>query len=108
MRMQDGAILNGHQFGQRVWSLALDPIVTPGSGPQWGAMTHLVKNNYAVNLCQADGSVMTVVVPRGVTRVGGDWARFLDLLGYIEELAADRGTGQTWTAGQRNIVPIDP
>jgi hypothetical protein len=86
----------------------LDPIVTPGSGPQWGAMTHLVKNNYAVNLCQADGSVMTVVVPRGVTRVGGDWARFLDLLGYIEELAADRGTGQTWTAGQRNIVPIDP
>jgi prepilin-type N-terminal cleavage/methylation domain-containing protein len=95
-------------YGERVWSLALDPIIVPGSGSPFGALTHVVKNQYAVNLCRSDGSVVTAMIPRTITRAGGDWSRFLDLLGYIEEAAADRGTGQTWTAGQHAIVPVDP
>ncbi len=51
------------------------------------------KNQYAVNLCRSDGSVVTAIVPNSIARVGGDWARFLDLLGYSEESAAGRGTG---------------
>jgi prepilin-type N-terminal cleavage/methylation domain-containing protein len=108
MHMQSGNTVNGYQFGQRVWALALDPIVTPNTGEQFGALTHVAKSQYAVNLCQADGSVITAYVPKTITRVGGDWSRFLDLLGYIEESAAGRGTGSSWVAGQRNYVPINP
>ena len=99
-----------HGFGDRVWSLALDPIVTPGSttGQALGSLSHRVKNQYAVNLCRSDGSVVTSIVSNNILRVGGDWPRFLDLLGYIEESGAGRGTGSTWTAGQRNIVPVNP
>jgi prepilin-type N-terminal cleavage/methylation domain-containing protein len=108
IHMQTGDQVPNHGFGQRVWSLALDPIVTPGSGPQFGALTHVYKSQYAVNLCRSDGSVVTAYVPNTITRVGGEWTRFLDLLGYIEESAAGRGTGSTWVAGQRNHVPINP
>ena len=109
-RMQNGTPAPGHGFGQRVWSLALDPIVTPGTTTDqaFGSLSHRIKTHYAVNLCRSDGSVVTAVVPNTIARVGGDWARFLDLLGYIEESAADRGTGSTWIAGQRNVVPINP
>ena len=108
--MQSGTVLPSYAFGERVWSLALDPIITPGTTTDqtFGSFSHRIKTHYAVNLCRSDGSVVTVTVPNTITRVGGDMARFLDLLGYLEESAADRGTGSTWVAGQRNVVPIDP
>ena len=109
-RMQNGTPAPGHGFGDRVWSLALDPIVTPGTTTDqvFGSLSHRTKNQYAVNLCRSDGSVVTAIVPNTIARVGGDWTRFLDLLGYIEESAAGRGTGSAWVAGQRNVVPINP
>jgi prepilin-type N-terminal cleavage/methylation domain-containing protein len=95
-------------FPQRVWSLASDPLVTPGAGPQWGALTHVVKNQYAVNLAQVDGSVITAMIPRSITRAGGDWSRFADLLGYVEETAAGGGTGSTWAPNTYNWIAVNP
>jgi prepilin-type N-terminal cleavage/methylation domain-containing protein len=95
-------------FPQSVWALATDPIITPGSGPQWGQMTHVSRNNYVVNLAQSDGSVMSVVLPKSITRAGGNWGRFLDLLGYVEAVGSGSGTGSSWTANTYNWAPIDP
>jgi prepilin-type N-terminal cleavage/methylation domain-containing protein len=95
-------------FGERVWSLALDPIVTPGSGQQWGALTHVSKGQYAVNLCRSDGSVVTAFVPITVTRAGGEWRRFLDLLGYIEMNAAGRDIPKFIAGDAYNFAPVNP
>jgi prepilin-type N-terminal cleavage/methylation domain-containing protein len=95
-------------FGERVWSLAVDPIVTPGSGQQWGALTHVVKNQYAVNLCRSDGSVVTAIVPKTITRAGGEWRRLLDLLGYIEQSAAGRQMDPTLVGDKYNWSPVNP
>jgi prepilin-type N-terminal cleavage/methylation domain-containing protein len=95
-------------FGERVWSLALDPLVTPGSGLQWGALTHVSKGQYAVNLCRSDGSVVTAFVPITVTRAGGEWRRFLDLLGYIELNAAGRELPKFIQGDAYNWAPVNP
>jgi len=96
-------------FGERVWSLALDPIVTPGSGMQWGALTHVTNNQYAVNLCRSDGSVVTAIIPKTVSRAGGEWRRFLDLLGYIEQSAAGRAPMDQFIQGDKyNWSPVNP
>lgn len=113
MDLSSGAISNTHSFGSRVWSIVLDPIITPGTGSagglaQWGSLGHVYRSQYAVNLARDDGSVMTVYLPNTITRTGGNWTRFLDLLGYIEETAAGRGTGRTWVPNQRAWVPINP
>jgi prepilin-type N-terminal cleavage/methylation domain-containing protein len=111
MNLSSGATVSSYNFTPRIWALAADPMLMASTtGKQLGGMPHLSKNAYAINLAQSDGSVITARVPTTITRSGGtgNWAKFIDVLSYIECVANDQGTGSVWIASQHDTVPINP
>jgi prepilin-type N-terminal cleavage/methylation domain-containing protein len=103
-----GTDIPSYEFPPRIWAFATDPIITPGTGPQWEQLTHVSREKYAVNLASSDGSVITAYLPKTVTRAGGDWTRMLDLLGIIEESAGGAPGSAQWIPNKRALAPIDP
>jgi prepilin-type N-terminal cleavage/methylation domain-containing protein len=108
--LSSGTRTANYSWGTRVWSLASDPMTMSTSlgTANPASFIHTSKGEYAVNLAQSDGSVVTARISKKITRVGSDWAQFTDLLGYIESAAAGRGAGSTWTASKYDVVPVDP
>jgi prepilin-type N-terminal cleavage/methylation domain-containing protein len=74
------------------YALAADPmVVTNALAPYYGVQPHMLGNNRVYNLLYPDGSVRQAVVPNKVTRQNtGDYAPFLDMLGFCESYASGK------------------
>jgi prepilin-type N-terminal cleavage/methylation domain-containing protein len=94
-----------YQWPRMRYALATDPIRDTEQ------MTHANGRQRYWNLLGADGSVKTAVLDeRNSSRQNaGDWAGFLDLLGYFERVADGQPvtTPPKWNSGF-NAIAIDP
>ena len=98
------AKIQQYQWPRIRYALAVDPI---RDGEQ---ATHAVGRQRYWNILGADGSVKTAVLDqRGGSRPNaGNWAGFLDLLGYFERIADGYPvkTPPQWNSGY-NAIPMD-
>jgi prepilin-type N-terminal cleavage/methylation domain-containing protein len=85
------------------YALACDPIY------ELAQATHAHGRARSWNLLYADGSVATAVVDTRTSRQGGNWVRFLDLLGHLERVADGTPvkTPPNWN-DEYNVLPVDP
>jgi prepilin-type N-terminal cleavage/methylation domain-containing protein len=94
-----------YQFPRIRYALASDPI------RDLEQATHMNGRQRYWNILGSDGSVKTAVLDQrgGGRQNGGEWAGFLDLLGYFERIADGYPvrTPPQWNSGY-NAIPINP
>jgi prepilin-type N-terminal cleavage/methylation domain-containing protein len=98
------AVMQQYQFPRIRYALATDPIRDQEQA------THATGRQRYWNMLAADGSVKTAVLDeRGGSRQNaGDWAGFLDMLGYFERISDNypTDTPPKWNSGY-NAIPQD-
>jgi prepilin-type N-terminal cleavage/methylation domain-containing protein len=87
-----------HTFREEM-ALAVDPLYDLANA------THMSGRSKSWNVLYADGSARIGVVNFNVRRDGNNWARMLDMLGYLEALVAG-GDASEPPANKYNWVPI--
>ena len=107
-----GTLEPNYSFPNKMWALAIDPLMSPTTGGSIGYQPHLVKGQYAVNMAMIDGSAHTAIIPKSIVRnnVAGNMSRYLEIAGYAEAVVSGLGTGSTTTFGSASDwakVPIN-